>query len=84
MQSKLVRDSKRLDSLNFKAQDRQDIFAKFFKMKFDNLLTGVTKKGVLDKVLACKYNIFTLLSMIFSIFTCIIPPFKFTFKTYVF
>lgn len=44
-----------LGPLNLKPQVRPNILASIFKMKFDNLLVDVTKKGVLGKVLACKY-----------------------------
>ena len=35
-------------------QDRLDLIARIFKIKFDELMTDLTKKHVLDKVLACK------------------------------
>jgi hypothetical protein len=37
-----------------KAHDRPDIISRVFKLKFDQLLTDLTKKGMLGKVLACK------------------------------
>lgn len=51
-----------LHTLNLKPQDRPNIIARIFKLKFNNLLVDVSKKGVLDKVLTCKFAIFTLLS----------------------
>lgn len=44
-----------LSPLNLKAHDRPDIISRVFKMKFDSLLADLTKKGILGKVLACKY-----------------------------
>lgn len=49
--------------LNLKTQDRPDIIARPFKMKFDNLLEDLTKIDVLGKVLACKLSISSLLSI---------------------
>ncbi|XP_058776623.1 uncharacterized protein LOC131650945 [Vicia villosa] len=43
-----------LRPLHLKPQDRPDIISRVFKIKFDQLLTDLTKKGVLGKVLACK------------------------------
>ncbi|XP_050909554.1 uncharacterized protein LOC127123377 [Lathyrus oleraceus] len=43
--------------LKLKPQDRPNIIARVFKMKFDNLFTDVTKKGFLGKVLAYMYTI---------------------------
>jgi hypothetical protein len=40
--------------LRQKAHDRPDIISRVFKLKFDQLLTDLTKKGMLGKVLACK------------------------------
>lgn len=53
-----------LGHIHLKPQDRLDIIARIFKIKFDNLLTYVTNKCVLDKVLTDKLNIPTLLSII--------------------
>lgn len=59
-----------LDPLNLKPQDRPNIIVRIFKMKFNNFFADVIEKGVLEKIIACKYNISTLLSMISSILTC--------------
>ncbi|XP_058722666.1 uncharacterized protein LOC131594520 [Vicia villosa] len=46
-----------LGPLHLKAQDRPDIISRIFKIKFDQLLSDLTKKGVLGKVLAYMYTI---------------------------
>ncbi|XP_058741664.1 uncharacterized protein LOC131614053 [Vicia villosa] len=46
-----------LGPLHLKPQDRSDIISRIFKIKFDQLLTDLTKKGVLGKVLAYMYTI---------------------------
>ncbi|XP_058783368.1 uncharacterized protein LOC131658046 [Vicia villosa] len=46
-----------LGPLHLKPQDRPDIISRVFKIKFDQLLTDLTKKGVLGKVLAYMYTI---------------------------
>ena len=46
-----------LGSINLKAHDRPDIISRVFKMKLDELLSDLTKKDVLGKVLACKFVI---------------------------
>ncbi|XP_058763552.1 uncharacterized protein LOC131636999 [Vicia villosa] len=46
-----------LNPLNLKPHDRLDIISRLFKMKFDSLLSDVTKKGFLGKVLAYMYTI---------------------------
>ncbi|XP_058775274.1 uncharacterized protein LOC131649531 [Vicia villosa] len=46
-----------LRPLHLKLQDRPDIISRVFKIKFDQLLTDLTKKGVLGKVLAYMYTI---------------------------
>ncbi|XP_058749840.1 uncharacterized protein LOC131622824 [Vicia villosa] len=46
-----------LGPLHLKPQDRPDIISRIFKIKFDKLLTDLTKKGVLGKVLAYMYTI---------------------------
>jgi hypothetical protein len=40
--------------MNLKAHDRPDIVTRVFKMKFDELLADLTKKGLMGNVLACK------------------------------
>jgi hypothetical protein len=42
---------------NLQANDRPDIIARVFKIKFDSLMKDLTKRHVLGKVLACKYLI---------------------------
>jgi hypothetical protein len=44
-----------LSPLRQKANDRPDIVSRVFKLKFDQLLCDLTKKGILGKVLACKH-----------------------------
>ncbi|CAK8571113.1 unnamed protein product [Lathyrus sativus] len=46
-----------LTPLHLKAQDRPDVISRIFKIKFDQLLSDLTKKGVLGKVLAYMYTI---------------------------
>ncbi|XP_058741448.1 uncharacterized protein LOC131613826 [Vicia villosa] len=46
-----------LGPLQLKPQDRSDIISRIFKIKFDQLLADLTKKGVLGKVLAYMYTI---------------------------
>ncbi|XP_058726583.1 uncharacterized protein LOC131597942 [Vicia villosa] len=46
-----------LGPLHLKPQDRPDIISRIFKIKFDQLLSDLTKKGVLGKVLAYMYTI---------------------------
>ncbi|XP_058732642.1 uncharacterized protein LOC131604199 [Vicia villosa] len=46
-----------LRPLHLKPHDRPDIISRVFKIKFDQLLTDLTKKGVLGKVLAYMYTI---------------------------
>ncbi|XP_058780945.1 uncharacterized protein LOC131655055 [Vicia villosa] len=46
-----------LRPLHLKPHDRPDIISRVFKIKFDQLLTYLTKKGVLGKVLAYMYTI---------------------------
>jgi hypothetical protein len=43
-----------LNPMNLKAHDRPDIVTRVFKMKFDELLADLTKKGLMGNVLACK------------------------------
>ncbi|XP_058758760.1 uncharacterized protein LOC131632013 [Vicia villosa] len=43
-----------LGPLHLKPQDRPDVISRVFKIKFDQLLSDLTKKGVLGKVLACE------------------------------
>lgn len=43
-----------LGSVHLKASDRPDIISRVFKMKFDELLSDLTKKSLLGKVLACE------------------------------
>jgi len=47
--------TRELRRLNLKPQDRPDIIARVFKIKFDELMKDLTKRHVLGKVLACKY-----------------------------
>lgn len=44
-----------LAQYNLKPQDRPDIVARVFKIKFDELMKDLTKRHILGKVLACKY-----------------------------
>jgi hypothetical protein len=53
-----------LSPLRQKAHDRPDIISRVFKLKFDQLLTDLTKKGILGKVLACKFLNIILISYI--------------------
>ncbi|XP_058746518.1 uncharacterized protein LOC131619442 [Vicia villosa] len=46
-----------LGPLHLKPQDRPDVISRIFKIKFDQLLSDLTKKGVLGKVLAYMYTI---------------------------
>ncbi|KAI5403741.1 hypothetical protein KIW84_051055 [Lathyrus oleraceus] len=46
-----------LRPLGLKSQDRPDVISRIFKIKFDQLLSYLTKKGVLGKVLAYTYTI---------------------------
>ncbi|XP_058727025.1 uncharacterized protein LOC131598443 [Vicia villosa] len=46
-----------LGPLHLKPQDRPDIISRVFKLKFDELLSDLTKKGILGKVLAYMYTI---------------------------
>ncbi|XP_050909568.1 uncharacterized protein LOC127123389 [Lathyrus oleraceus] len=46
-----------LGSVHLKASDRPDIISRVFKMKFDELLSDLTKKSLLGKVLAYMYTI---------------------------
>ncbi|XP_058767402.1 uncharacterized protein LOC131641097 [Vicia villosa] len=46
-----------LGPLHLKPQDRPDVISRVFKIKFDQLLSDLTKKGVLGKVLAYMYTI---------------------------
>lgn len=50
-----------LTPLHLKSQDIQDVISRIFKIKFDQLLSDLTKKGVLGKVFACKLYLSTLL-----------------------
>ncbi|KAI5401906.1 hypothetical protein KIW84_066391 [Lathyrus oleraceus] len=43
-----------LGFVHLKASDRPDIISRVFKMKFDELLSDLTKKSLLGKVLACE------------------------------
>ena len=49
-----------LEPLHLKHQDIPYIISRIFKMKFDQLLSNLTKKGVLGKVLACKLSKFSI------------------------
>lgn len=40
--------------IHLKLQDRPNIISKIFKMNFDELLSDLTNKSILGKVLACK------------------------------
>lgn len=44
-----------LTPLNLKVVNQPDIVARVFKIKFQELLTELTKKHVLGKVIACKF-----------------------------
>ncbi|KAI5393542.1 hypothetical protein KIW84_060604 [Lathyrus oleraceus] len=46
-----------LGSVHLKASDRPDIISRVFKIKFDELLSDLTKKSLLGKVLAYMYTI---------------------------
>lgn len=46
-----------LGPLHQRAHDRPDIVSRIFKMKFDQLMVDLTKKGILGKVLAYMYTI---------------------------
>ncbi|XP_058740821.1 uncharacterized protein LOC131613143 [Vicia villosa] len=46
-----------LGPLHLNPQDRPDIISRVFKIKFDQLLSDLTKKGVLGKVLALKLTL---------------------------
>ncbi|XP_058751125.1 uncharacterized protein LOC131624171 [Vicia villosa] len=46
-----------LSSANLKAVDRPDLITRIFKMKFDALLSNLTKKSIMGKVLAYMYTI---------------------------
>ncbi|KAI5413759.1 hypothetical protein KIW84_058058 [Lathyrus oleraceus] len=46
-----------LGSVHLKASDHPDIISRVFKMKFDELLSDLTKKSLLGKVLAYMYTI---------------------------
>lgn len=43
-----------LEPMNLKPSDRPYIISRVFKQKFDELLSDLTNKGVMGKVLACK------------------------------
>jgi hypothetical protein len=45
-----------LSPLRQKPHDRPDIISRVFKLKFDQLLCDLTKKGIFGKVLACKFS----------------------------
>ena len=49
-----------LRPLHLKAQDYPDVISMIFKIKFDQLLSDLTNKGALGKVLACKFLFLTL------------------------
>lgn len=44
-----------LKPLNLNPQDRPDIVSRVFKIKFDEFLKDLTKKGLLGMVVACKF-----------------------------
>ncbi|KAI5392584.1 hypothetical protein KIW84_077109 [Lathyrus oleraceus] len=46
-----------LGSVHLKASDRPDIISRAFEMKFDELLSDLTKKSLLGKILAYMYTI---------------------------
>ncbi|XP_058742589.1 uncharacterized protein LOC131625469 [Vicia villosa] len=46
-----------LSSTNLKASDRPDLITRIFKLKFDSLLSDLTKKSIMGKVLAYMYTI---------------------------
>ncbi|XP_058779846.1 uncharacterized protein LOC131653615 [Vicia villosa] len=46
-----------LSSANLKASDRPDLITRIFKLKFDALLSDLTKKSIMGKVLAYMYAI---------------------------
>jgi hypothetical protein len=46
--------TRELAKFNLKPQDRPDIIARVFKIKFDELMKDLTKNHTLGKVLACK------------------------------
>lgn len=48
--------SRVLSNNNLKSHDMPYIITKVFKIKFDELMTNITKRHVLDKVLACKFS----------------------------
>ncbi|KAI5419702.1 hypothetical protein KIW84_043750 [Lathyrus oleraceus] len=47
-----------LGSVHLKASDRPDIISRVFKMKFDELLSDITKKSLLGKVLAYGFPVY--------------------------
>jgi len=48
--------TRELRKYNLKPQDRPDIIARVFKIKFNELMKDLTKRHVLGKVLACKIS----------------------------
>lgn len=44
-----------LAGTTLKPHDRPDLVTKVFKIKFDELMTDITKRHVLGKVITCKY-----------------------------
>jgi hypothetical protein len=46
--------TRELAKFNLKPQDRPDIIARVFKIKFDELMKDLTKRHILGKVIACK------------------------------
>jgi len=50
-----------LTPLRQRAHDRPDIVARIFKMKFDQIMLDLTKKAILEKVLACRVSLTLLL-----------------------
>jgi hypothetical protein len=56
-----------LGPINLKAHDRPDIISRVFKMKLDELLSDLTKKNVLGKVLACKFIIVNAHNILYNI-----------------
>ncbi|KAI5387620.1 hypothetical protein KIW84_073638 [Lathyrus oleraceus] len=57
MEKRTGQTQRLLGSVHLKASDCPDIISRVFKMKFDELLSDLTKKNLLGKVLAYMYTI---------------------------
>ena len=52
-----------LAPLNLKATDRPDIISRVFRLKYEQMLSDLTKNHLLGKIVACKFAIILIVKL---------------------